>query len=358
MELEDCSLPYKLGRALTRRPLSCPHPSAQSSRALKREVRMNVPRVLLSASLALVVFTLGCVEAPNTFEPGDSTPLLGKVKDCPAHPSCKPDEPPPPEPGGDELALLGGYFAIAGAAEVTGDNKKWLKVSATGLGVSRSHRGHRNSLHDRDRRSGNIEHVQVEGSREQSAVGVGVNDVTSVYINGIDPFGNDLADGAGLKLEHVDRQRGKVGQEHTGSTGQQTREAPPTFEELLGLTPRLGDAKEAAAAGQEYDCSVISPVQLVRIRDDARGEDRQRRASVERNPQNRVLAVVPESDPLSVGRESRIACLLRTGQKAEASFAGPPRVERCLTLDLTSHRESGSVRSHNDIAEGVGYDFV
>jgi len=74
---------------------------------------MNFPRVLVSVSLASVIFALGCDSgAQNTFAPGDTTPLLAKDKGCTGdpetdHPSCKPDEPDPdPDPDTDGMATL------------------------------------------------------------------------------------------------------------------------------------------------------------------------------------------------------------------------------------------------------------
>ncbi len=108
----------------------------------------------------------------------------------------------------------------------------------------------------------------------------------------------------------------------------------------------------------KYNRSVISPVQLERIGDDTRGEDSQRRTSVERDSQKCGLAHVSKDDPLSVGREGRIASVLGAGQKTEASFVGASHVERRLTAHFAGGGERRSVRGHDDIAPGVGHDLA
>lgn len=97
---------------------------------------MNAPRVLVSVSLALVIFTLGCGnEAQTTFAPEDAAPLLAKDKNCTGnpetdHPSCKPDE-PDPDPEGNMATLTietirgagaGVWTAVAQDVEVVGSN--------------------------------------------------------------------------------------------------------------------------------------------------------------------------------------------------------------------------------------------
>ena len=78
----------------------------------------------------------------------------------------------------------------------------------------------RNVIQHRDRRSGHLEAVQVERRGEQSTVGVSVQNVPCVHVRGVHPFGYQLADGVGFYIEHGDRHRSGVGQEHTGPTGQ------------------------------------------------------------------------------------------------------------------------------------------
>ena len=88
---------------------------------------MNTLRLsTVALTLAIAVVALGYVN-PS---------FAGKDKECPAHPSCKPDDPEPPAGGIEYSATLTGAFAFTDV-DVTSDAKGIVLKSADNITITR-----------------------------------------------------------------------------------------------------------------------------------------------------------------------------------------------------------------------------